>query len=51
VFKPTLDGLGIVGSNAHPAREYGEIDSMVPRFYLLARMVMELGRGEAAVRR
>jgi glutamate carboxypeptidase len=51
VFKPTLDGLGIVGSNAHTAREYGEIDSMVPRFYLLARMVMELGRGEAAVRR
>jgi glutamate carboxypeptidase len=51
VFKPTLDGLGIIGGNAHAAREYAEIDSMVPRFYLLARMVMELGRGEVAVRR
>ncbi len=50
VFKPTLDGLGIIGSNAHTDREYAEVESMVPRFYLLARMVMELGRGETAVR-
>jgi glutamate carboxypeptidase len=44
VFRPTLDGLSLVGGNAHTDREYAEIDSMVPRFYLLTRMVMELSR-------
>jgi glutamate carboxypeptidase len=44
VFRPTLDGLSLVGSGAHTDREYVEVDSMVPRFYLLTRMVMELGR-------
>jgi glutamate carboxypeptidase len=43
VFKPTLDGLGIIGGNAHTDREYAEIASIVPRLYLLTRMVMELG--------
>jgi glutamate carboxypeptidase len=43
VFKPTLDGLSLVGGNAHTDREFAEVDSMVPRFYLLTRMVMELG--------
>jgi len=28
----------------HTDREYAEVDSMVPRLYLLTRMVMELGR-------
>ena len=42
VFRPTLDGLSLVGGNAHTDREYAEVDSMVPRFYLLTRMVMEL---------
>lgn len=45
VFKPALDGLGIIGGGAHTDREYAEIDSMAPRFYLLTRMVMELGAG------
>ena len=45
VFKPTLDGLSLIGGNAHTDREYAEVDSMVPRFYLLTRMVMELGKG------
>jgi glutamate carboxypeptidase len=45
VFKPTLDGLGMIGNNAHTEREYAEVDSMVPRLYLLTRMVMELGGG------
>jgi hypothetical protein len=26
--------------------EYAELDSMVPRFYLLTRMLMELGPGK-----
>src|SRR6266704_2114880 len=33
VFKPTLDGLSLVGGNAHTDREYAEVDSMVPRLY------------------
>jgi glutamate carboxypeptidase len=46
VFKPTLDGLGVVGGNAHSLDEYAEVESIVPRFYLLTRMVMELGPGK-----
>jgi glutamate carboxypeptidase len=46
VFKPTLDGLSLVGGNAHTDREFAMVDSMVPRFYLLTRMVMELGKGQ-----
>jgi glutamate carboxypeptidase len=44
VFKPTLDGLGLIGGNAHSLDEYSETESIVPRFYLLTRMVMELGK-------
>jgi glutamate carboxypeptidase len=43
---PTLDGFGIVGGNIHTSEEYAEVDSIVPRFYLLARMLMELGPGK-----
>jgi glutamate carboxypeptidase len=46
VFKPTLDGLSMVGGNAHTDREFAVVDSMVPRLYLLSRMVMELGKGQ-----
>ena len=46
VFKPTLDGLGLVGGNAHSLDEYAEVESIVPRFYLLTRMLMELGPGK-----
>lgn len=46
VFKPALDGLSVVGGNAHTEREYAEVESLVPRVYLLTRMVMELGAGE-----
>jgi glutamate carboxypeptidase len=45
VFKPTLDGLSVIGGNAHTDREYADIESLVPRVYLLTRMVMELGAG------
>jgi glutamate carboxypeptidase len=40
---PTLDGFGIVGGGIHTPEEYAEVDSVVPRFYLLTRMIMELG--------
>jgi glutamate carboxypeptidase len=42
VGTPTLDGFGIVGGEIHTENEYAEIDSIVPRFYLLARMLVEL---------
>jgi glutamate carboxypeptidase len=45
VFKPTLDGLSRIGGNAHTHREFAVVDSMVPRFYLVTRMIMELGKG------
>lgn len=44
VGKPVLDGFGIVGGNIHTPEEYAEVDSVAPRIYLLARMVMELAR-------
>lgn len=40
---PTLDGLGIVGGGAHTPEEYVELDSIAPRLYLLARLLMEYG--------
>jgi len=41
---PTLDGFGIVGGNIHTPEEYAEVESLVPRVYLLTRMLMELSR-------
>ncbi|WP_042876429.1 M20/M25/M40 family metallo-hydrolase [Cupriavidus necator] len=43
VGTPTLDGFGIVGGGIHTPEEYAEVDSVVPRLYLLSRMIMELG--------
>src|SRR3954452_17761613 len=40
---PSLDGLGIVGGEIHTPNEYAEVESIVPRFYLLTRLIMELG--------
>lgn len=42
VGTPTLDGFGIVGGGIHTPDEYAEVESIVPRFYLLTRMMMEL---------
>ena len=44
VGTPTLDGFGIVGGNIHTPEEYAELESVTPRLYLLARMLMELSR-------
>ncbi len=43
VGTPTLDGFGIVGGNTHTPEEYAELDSIVPRLYLLARLLMNIG--------
>ncbi|MCT7328610.1 M20/M25/M40 family metallo-hydrolase [Ralstonia mojiangensis] len=42
VGTPTLDGFGIVGGGIHTPEEYAEVESLVPRLYLLSRMIMEL---------
>lgn len=39
VGTPVLDGLGPVGGGAHSDREYIELDSIVPRTAMLARLV------------
>jgi glutamate carboxypeptidase len=41
---PTLDGFGIVGGGIHTTGEYAEVGSVVPRLYLLSRMVMEVSK-------
>jgi glutamate carboxypeptidase len=46
VGTPTLDGFGIVGGNIHTPDEYAEVESVVPRVYLLARMLMDLSTGK-----
>jgi glutamate carboxypeptidase len=41
---PSLDGLGALAGGAHGPDDYVDLASLVPRTYLLARLVMELGR-------
>lgn len=43
---PTLDGFGIVGGGIHTPDEYAEVESVVPRLYLLSRMLMESARSK-----
>ena len=45
---PVIEGFGLIGFGAHSDnREYVELDSVVPRLYLLTRMIMEVGLGRA----
>ena len=39
----SLDGLGLLGGGAHGADDYADLSSIVPRVYLLTRMLMDLG--------
>ena len=41
---PTLDGLGIVGNDAHAATEWVDIGSLPRRAALLAELILELGQ-------
>ena len=41
---PSIDGLGALGGGAHGAKDHVELSSLVPRAYLLARLLMEIGR-------
>ena len=40
---PTLDGLGIVGNDAHAVSEWVDLDSMPRRATLLAELLRDLG--------
>jgi glutamate carboxypeptidase len=41
---PTLDGLGIVGNDAHAVTEWADITSLPRRAALLAELILDLGR-------
>jgi glutamate carboxypeptidase len=40
-----VDGMGIVGGGDHSLDEYIELNSIVPRLYLMTRTIMDLGAG------
>ncbi|WP_454739123.1 glutamate carboxypeptidase [Cupriavidus necator] len=42
VGTPTLDGFGMVGAHPHSTEEYADVNLVVPRLYLLSRMLMRL---------
>ena len=45
--KPVIERFGVRGFGAHSlAAEYIEIDSIEPRLYLLARMIMDVARAK-----
>jgi glutamate carboxypeptidase len=41
---PTLDGLGVVGNDAHALSEWVDLASLPPRAALLAELILDLGR-------
>jgi len=41
---PCIDGIAILGGGAHGVDDYADLSSIVPRVYLLSRMLMDLGR-------
>jgi glutamate carboxypeptidase len=41
---PSIDGVAIMGGGAHSVDDYADLSSIVPRVYLLSRMLMDLGR-------
>jgi glutamate carboxypeptidase len=41
--KPAIDGFGMEGGGAHGPDDYADFATLVPRAYVLARMLMDLG--------
>jgi glutamate carboxypeptidase len=41
--KPSVDGFGIEGANAHSLDDYADMGTLVPRVYLLTRLLMDVG--------
>jgi glutamate carboxypeptidase len=40
---PAIDGFGVIGGGAHGPDDYADLATIVPRVYLLTRMLMDLG--------
>lgn len=45
-----VESFGLAGFGYHARDEYIEIDSIVPRLYLAARLMMDIGAGRAPLR-
>jgi len=45
---PTIDGFGMEGGGAHSPLDYADFGTLVPRAYLLARMLMDVGHDPAS---
>lgn len=45
-----LEGFGLAGFGYHARDEYVELDSIVPRLYLMARLLQDIGSGAAPLR-
>jgi glutamate carboxypeptidase len=45
---PALDGFGMEGGGAHGSEDYVDFATLVPRAYLLARLLMDAGRDPPA---
>jgi glutamate carboxypeptidase len=41
---PAIDGAAILGGGAHSVDDHADLSSIVPRVYLLTRLLMDLGR-------
>jgi glutamate carboxypeptidase len=44
---PSIDGVAILGGGAHGVEDYADLSSIIPRVYLLSRMLMDLGHNPA----
>jgi glutamate carboxypeptidase len=45
---PVIEGFGLSGFGSHSNNaEYVKLDSIVPRLYLSARMIMDVARGSS----
>jgi glutamate carboxypeptidase len=45
---PVIEGMGVNGFGAHSnSAEYIEVDTIVPRMYLAARLIMDVAQGKA----
>ena len=47
---PALDGLGPIGGGFHSDKEYLDLTTVTPRLYLLAKLLMDVGRNPPARR-
>jgi glutamate carboxypeptidase len=46
---PSIDGFGIEGGGAHTADDYAATETLVPRVYLLARLLVAVGQDPKAL--